>query len=311
MLKKLAKTLQNILTAPGGNCKTNMLEETEKAKTNEQAENWEVDQPETRETSGQEADASEEPLEMQTEPQITDESQHPAKGKQGTQSPPSRDQPQLAQLAIQTQTSLPCAQTKFATQTQSQEYESGMKKQLSGKIISTQEELVSIVTEQNERIRMLESRMKLLEEEVMTNKEHKGEDSNEEQDEKGAAPVDDRRAKVVNHPKKQPVKLQAPKIDGDGNIEPVDNSTSRLEPHALDFVPVKVPRRRWETRTVLSDTMQDVQQGLNKHMEDNYRGDNCPKTRGQKEMTQDQRHENIKKMLDKGSLKKKKNILMD
>ena len=161
---------------------------------------------------------------------------------------------------------------------------------------TSQQEMYQTIQEQNDRIRMIEARMKLIEEQC--DKHHKSIHSENYQgakldNEPGAWQVKPQK------PKPPPKLIQAPKIDIDGNPEEVDNSSSRLEDHPLDFVPVKMPKRRWEKRPVLTETMDEhVAEQLNKHIEEKYRGENPPKTRKQKEMTPDQRKEQIQKMLD-------------
>ena len=144
------------------------------------------------------------------------------------------------------------------------------------------------MNEQEERLRMLEDRVKLLE---------------QEQDKKSSTEEEEKKTEPEKKNKKR-IKMQAPRIDSEDQPEPDQTDSSRLEAHALDFVPVKMARRRWETRPVLSATMDEhVTDDLNKHIEDNYKVENPPKTKSQKEMTPDHRQELIKKMLDRAGHK--------
>ena len=72
-----------------------------------------------------------------------------------------------------------------------------------------------------------------------------------------------------------------------------------MEPQSYDWTKVKLPRRRWEARPNLTDTMEHkVTEDLNQHFMDKYGGENRPSTRNQKQMSEDQRQERIKNMLD-------------
>ena len=79
--------------------------------------------------------------------------------------------------------------------------------------------------------------------------------------------------------------------------------TTRVENQPLDWVKVKIPRRRWETRPQLSQSINEkVNNDLIKHMEDKYKGENQPKSKPQKVMDPDTRAKTIQNMLSKGNL---------
>ena len=162
--------------------------------------------------------------------------------------------------------------------------------------------------DQETRIRLLESRMRLIESEVESYKSTDQPSTPAVEDDASRQGAGDdshlgawhvRQRKNHKHPK-----MQAPKIDMEGNPENVENSASRMEDKVLEAARVKLPTRRWEERPVLSTTVNEhVSEELTKHIEEKYRGENVPKTKKQKEMTPDQRKETIQKMLDRSSHK--------
>ena len=83
-------------------------------------------------------------------------------------------------------------------------------------------------------------------------------------------------------------------LDGDIQIDDQDNVT-KTEPHKYDWTKVKLPRSRWETkRPAMSATMDSkVTNELEKHIDENYRGENCPTTRPQRDMSPDTRKQKI------------------
>ena len=87
-------------------------------------------------------------------------------------------------------------------------------------------------------------------------------------------------------------------MDGNEELE-----TTRKERQPMDWTTVKFPRKKREKRPVLTETMNDmVTEELNKHVETNYRQDNIPKTKPQKEMTPELRQKIIQNMLLKSGL---------
>ena len=79
--------------------------------------------------------------------------------------------------------------------------------------------------------------------------------------------------------------------------------TTRVENQPIDWVKVKIPRRRWEERPLLSNSINEiVKQDLIKHMEEKYNGENPPKSKPQKQMDPDSRRKAIQNMLARGNL---------
>ena len=158
---------------------------------------------------------------------------------------------------------------------------------------STQQEAQRIIHEQQMRLTMLEQRMKSLEQDVQTMKEKENQQTE---------PITQGTEDPAKQ-KRQPIKefIPAPPIDAQGNI---DSEITPKENQKYDWTKVKLPKRRWETRPSLSNTMENhVYEDLEKHIEDRYRGDNKPKTKGQKKMTEEQRQKIIDNMLDRAGFK--------
>ena len=89
-------------------------------------------------------------------------------------------------------------------------------------------------------------------------------------------------------------------IDEDGNE---DKDTTRLENQPIDWTEVVLPKRRWEKRPSLSDTLNEkVNVDLAKQFEEKYRGETKVKTKPQKEMSHQQRQSIIQSMLQKSGL---------
>ena len=80
-------------------------------------------------------------------------------------------------------------------------------------------------------------------------------------------------------------------MDENGSIldSPATGQTEDESP--IDWTEVKIARkRRWETRPVLSQTINEiVKEDLEKHLDEKYGGDDPPKTKDQKPMSQDKR----------------------
>ena len=197
------------------------------------------------------------------------------------------------------QPSLPNAQSKYSKQRTDAESQDSREKD--ERWDSSQKELVSKIEEYDQRMRMIETRMKSMEEELYTIKDSKTKSSQEEVKEnmERTPPQEDQPPKWPALLKKQPKLVRTPAIDMDGNpTQP--NDTSGMEPKNIDWTTVKFPRKRLGTRPDLSQTMETRVTGdLNKHLDDNYRGEQIPKTRPQKAMPHDQRQELIRKMLDR------------
>ena len=77
----------------------------------------------------------------------------------------------------------------------------------------------------------------------------------------------------------------------------------RTEKQPFDWTKVKMPRRRWETRPTLSESVNEkANEDLEKHFQEKYQIENPPKTRPQKNITPDMRQKIITDMLTKGAL---------
>ena len=99
----------------------------------------------------------------------------------------------------------------------------------------------------------------------------------------------------------KPIKLTpALNLDWDGNQAGPPEDSQRMEPKQYYWTEVRLPKRRWEQRPRMSDTMnEDVQNQYEKHMQEKYRGDNVQHTKSQKPMTPDLRKKIIQDMLIK------------
>ena len=70
----------------------------------------------------------------------------------------------------------------------------------------------------------------------------------------------------------------------------LEQYSKRMEPQPINWTLVKFPKKRNGPRPNLTDTMEEkVTEDLNKHLEGKYRGGDCPKTRAQQPMPEDQR----------------------
>ena len=89
-------------------------------------------------------------------------------------------------------------------------------------------------------------------------------------------------------------------IDNDGNE---DKDSTRIESQPIDWTEVVLPKRRWEKRPALSETLNDkVNEDLAKQFEEKYRSETKVKTKPQKEMSNQQRQKIIQAMLTKSGL---------
>ena len=173
---------------------------------------------------------------------------------------------------------------------------------------SSQEELITTMQQQDLRIKMLEDRINLIEQ---------YNDKNKAVQQPPLCPPGPWAQKLMPNPSGPPQQQQennltkkkmlftpAPIMDMNGSICPDQNPAERQDHQPLDWVKVTLPKRRWETRPSLSSSMdQHVASELDKHMESKYGGENCPKTRAQKQMTDETRVKAIQTMLDRAGFK--------
>ena len=161
---------------------------------------------------------------------------------------------------------------------------------------STLRELEEKIKSQENKMRELEERLRTME--LRTNRTEEQENGN--RDNENEIPRD-------QFPKlKPPQKTTKPKltpttpIDMEGNEE---TETTRNEIQPIDWVKVKLPRRKYALRPSLTDTMNKrVTQELEKHITERYKGENPPKVKSQKEMHPDTRRKLIQGMLHKSGL---------
>ena len=158
-----------------------------------------------------------------------------------------------------------------------------------------------IIQELSERIRLLETRMKSIEQEVESRHKQTTEPEELENIENPEYPT----KKTTEKPKEKVKEvnwLPPANIlwngDHDDNFQP----SSRSDPQPFDWTTVKLPRRRKENRPQLSETMNnDVEQKLQEHIETKYTGKNI-KMKPQKQMPEEVRQKTIQQMLAKSGL---------
>ena len=101
--------------------------------------------------------------------------------------------------------------------------------------------------------------------------------------------------------KKVPIKT--PIINWENQEEVPEQETSGVDLKKYDWTQVKSVRKWKGPRPILSESMNEkVNEGLEKHIEDKYRQEIKPKTKPQKQMTNDQRKKTIQNMLAKQGL---------
>ena len=174
--------------------------------------------------------------------------------------------------------SLPNAQSKFRTMTQDDNNQLRLENE---NLRSNIEELMERMDRQEDKTRIIENKIKLIK--PTPNKEE--------------VKIDKTEIKK-NQPPIKPIPAISCNMDGSEVID-----SSRVEAKNYDWTQVKLPRRRWEQRPNLTDTMNTkVTEELEEHIKEKYRGEKVPKTIAQTSMTQDERLEAIKEMLAKTSL---------
>ena len=188
---------------------------------------------------------------------------------------------------------LPNAQSRFRTT----QMKDSQQREQPTKLPSIQEEVREIMKEQGRKIKELERRIKEIEEKERNkdrNNENKEKDKNREEERVNQEePTENRKEKIYT---------PSTDIDAEGNPL-INQEEHNQEPTPWDWVGVKIPRRRWEKKPILSETMDEkVSEEYERHIQDKYRGENTQKTRPQKEMTKEQRSETIKNMLSKAGL---------
>ena len=145
---------------------------------------------------------------------------------------------------------------------------------------SIHQELIDRITRQEELSLKLEEKIRRLEESKPTE--------------------ENKTTQEPTKPKTTKKPTPAAPIDLEGNPEA---ETTREQVQPLDLVNVKIPRRRWEDRPVMTESMTEkVTEELEKHVEEKYRGPDPPKTKPQKEMEPGQRTNIIQSMLAKSAL---------
>ena len=236
----------------------------------------------------------------------SNQGEHNSQHQQELDPPTNMKQASLNNMGTSQTTQSSWKLTPTQQQMNTQHNESLQPRQRTIQPTSSQMTNLDIIQQQDLRIKMLEDRIKLIEDEI-DNMKRKQEQTDEDNEHQRAETARQAGAMIVKPKlKKQPILLQPPAIDLDGNVEELNDNTAaaRMEHQHLDWAEVKLPKRRWEKRPTMSDTMdQHVKQDLIQHMEEKYNKENCPKTRAQKTMSEEQRQEIIDNMLDRAGYK--------